>query len=58
MGGGGYVCVWGGGRGSLKIVLLARNLTLNSNAAPNYKHVFGALRGPLSFLQNVRVKHS
>ena len=31
----------------LKPVVLARNLALNSDAAPNYKHMFGPHRGPL-----------
>ena len=36
--------LWGGG---LRPVLLARKLTLNSDAAPNYKHIFSRLRDPL-----------
>ena len=43
-------CVWvvvvgGGGGGAIKIVLIARNLILNSDAAPNYKYMFGEHRG-------------
>ena len=46
-----YVCVWGGGgegwvRG-LRPILLAQNLTYNSDAAQNYKYMFGPHRGPL-----------
>ena len=55
MGMGVCVCVWGGGGGGvgeeaegelvafLKPVLLARNITPNSNAAPkNYNYMFGS----------------
>ena len=40
------VCVRGGG-GLLKLVLLARNFALNSDAVLNYKYMFGLHRGPL-----------
>ena len=51
-GGGGEGRWWGGGGGGgggqwLKPVLLARNRTLNSDAAPNYKYVVHPQRGPL-----------
>ena len=36
---------WGGW---LKLVSLARNLTLNSDTAPKYKHMFGPHKGPLT----------
>ena len=38
----------------LKPVLLARKLTLNSDAALNYKKMFGPRRGPLSHLWNTK----
>ena len=55
-GGGGrvYECVWRrGGVGEaewveLKPVLLACNLTINYDAAPNYKHKFGPHRDRLA----------
>ena len=37
----------------LKPVLLALNLTLNSNVAPNYKYMFGPHWGPLTHLLNL-----
>ena len=41
------VCVWVyAGVGEGKSVLFARNLTLNSDATPNYKYMFGPHRGP------------
>ena len=43
--------------GGLKQVLLARNLTLNSHVAPNYKHRLRLTRGPLPHLCNITVKH-
>ena len=35
------------GMGGFKLVLFARSLTLNSDAAPNYKHMFKLHTGPL-----------
>ena len=40
----------GGGRVALEPVLIARNLSLNSDAAPNYKFGFGQHRGILPHL--------
>ena len=38
----------GGGIGALNQFLFARDFTLNSNTAQNFKHIFGQLiRGPL-----------
>ena len=36
--------------GALKLVLLARNLVLNSDVVPNNKYTFGSHRGPLPHL--------
>ena len=50
------ICVCGGGGGGgaagrgLKPILLAQNLTYNSDAAQNYKYMFGQHRGPLPHL--------
>ena len=33
---------------SLKLVLIARDRTFNSDAVPCYKHIFGPHRGPLN----------
>ena len=41
----------------LKPFLFARNPTLNSDAAPVYKHKFGPHGGPLPHLWNIAVKH-
>ena len=35
--------------GSLKTVLFARNLTLNSDVTPNYKYMFGPHGSPLTY---------
>ena len=40
----------------LKQVILVLNLTLNSDAVPNYKYMFGAHRSPLPHLWNITVK--
>ena len=37
----------GGGWGALKQVLLAQNIAINSDAAPNYDYMFGPHRSPL-----------
>ena len=47
-----------GGFGRLKLVLIARNLIFNSNAAPNYKHMFRPHRGPLTRLLRENKHHS
>ena len=39
----------------LKPVLLRRNLTLNSDAAPRYKYMYGPHRGPLLYKRNLIV---
>ena len=39
-------------RVGLRLVLLARNLTLNSDAAPNHKYVSGPYKGALLRLRN------
>ena len=45
------VCVGRGAGGmGITLVLLAGNLTLNSDAAPNYKYMFGPNRGPKALL--------
>ena len=41
----------------LKLVLLARSLILNSDAAPNYKYVFYLQSGPPCHLLYITVKH-
>ena len=41
---------WEGEVGELKLVLLVRNLTLNSDAVPNNNYMFGLCRGPLLHL--------
>ena len=46
-----------GGRGEVKPVLIARNITLNSDSAPNYKYMFGPHSGSLPRLCNIKVKH-
>ena len=43
--------------GALKRVLLTRNLSLNSDAAPNHKYMFGPHRCPLPHLWNIIVRH-
>ena len=43
--------------GRLKPILLARNLTLNSDAAPNYKQMFGLHRHPLYHSETHTIKH-
>ena len=48
-----YLGAWGRG---LKPFLLARKLTLYSDAAPNYKYMFGPYRGPLPHLRNITGK--
>ena len=47
----------GGGRSGLKQILLARSLTLNSEAAPDYIYMFGPHMGPRPYLWNITVKH-
>ena len=41
----------------LKVVLPARNLTLNSDGFPNYKHMFSPHRDPLLHLWNITMQH-
>ena len=47
---------WDGQQGG-RLVLLARNLTLNCDTAPNNKYMFGVLRDPLFYLCNITVKY-
>ena len=46
-----------GGWGVRKPVFLMPNLTVNSDAAPNYKYMFGPHKGPLAHSWNTTVKH-
>ena len=39
----------------VKLISLARNLTLNFDAASNYKHMFDPLKGPISHQRNIEV---
>ena len=41
----------------LKPALLARNLILCSDPAPNHKDMFGRHHGPLQHLRNITLKH-